>query len=43
MTFPVYVPIGPWQVHPHLLFETLSYFIGFRVYLALRRRAGSDW
>jgi prolipoprotein diacylglyceryltransferase len=40
VTFPVYVPIGPWQVHPHLLFETLSYFIGFRVYLALRRRAG---
>jgi prolipoprotein diacylglyceryltransferase len=40
VTFPVYVPIGPWQVHPHLLFESLSYFIGFRVYLALRRRAG---
>ena len=40
MTFPVYVPIGPWQVHPHLLFESLSYFVGFRVYLALRRRAG---
>ena len=40
MTFPVYIPIGPWQVHPHLFFETLSYFIGFRVYLALRRRAG---
>jgi prolipoprotein diacylglyceryltransferase len=40
VTFPVYVPIGPWQVHPHLLFETLSYFVGFRVYLALRRRAG---
>jgi phosphatidylglycerol:prolipoprotein diacylglycerol transferase len=40
MTFPVYLPIGPWQIHPHLFFETLSYFIGFRVYLALRRRAG---
>jgi len=40
VTFPVYIPIGPWQVHPHLFFETLSYFIGFRVYLALRRRAG---
>jgi phosphatidylglycerol---prolipoprotein diacylglyceryl transferase len=40
MTFPVYIPIGPWQIHPHLFFETLSYFIGFRVYLALRRRAG---
>jgi phosphatidylglycerol---prolipoprotein diacylglyceryl transferase len=40
VTFPVYIPIGPWQVHPHLFFETLSYFVGFRVYLALRRRAG---
>ena len=40
MTFPVYIPIGPWRIHPHLFFETLSYFIGFRVYLALRRRAG---
>jgi prolipoprotein diacylglyceryltransferase len=40
MSFPVYIPIGPWEIHPHLLFETLSYFIGFRVYLALRRRAG---
>jgi phosphatidylglycerol:prolipoprotein diacylglycerol transferase len=40
VTFPVYIPIGPWKVHPHLLFESLSYFIGFRVYLALRRRAG---
>ena len=40
MTFPVYIPIGPWRIHPHLFFETLSYFIGFRVYLALRRRSG---
>jgi phosphatidylglycerol:prolipoprotein diacylglycerol transferase len=40
MTFPVYIPIGPWRIHPHLFFESLSYFIGFRVYLALRRRAG---
>jgi prolipoprotein diacylglyceryltransferase len=40
VTFPVYVPIGPWTVHPHFFFESLSYFVGFRVYLALRRRAG---
>ena len=40
MSFPVYIPIGPWRIHPHLFFESLSYFIGFRVYLALRRRAG---
>jgi prolipoprotein diacylglyceryltransferase len=40
VSFPVYIPIGPWQVHPHLFFESISYFIGFRIYLALRRRAG---
>jgi prolipoprotein diacylglyceryltransferase len=40
VSFPIYVPIGPWRIHPHLFFESLSYFIGFRVYLALRRRAG---
>jgi phosphatidylglycerol:prolipoprotein diacylglycerol transferase len=40
VSFPVYLPIGPWRIHPHLFFETLSYFIGFRVYLALRRQAG---
>jgi prolipoprotein diacylglyceryltransferase len=40
VTFPVYIPVGPWTVHPHLFFESLSYFVGFRVYLALRRRAG---
>ena len=40
MTFPVLIPVGPWTVHPHLFFESLSYFVGFRAYLALRRRAG---
>jgi phosphatidylglycerol---prolipoprotein diacylglyceryl transferase len=40
ITFPVYIPIGPYQLHPHLVFETLAYFIGFRVYLWLRRRRG---
>lgn len=33
MTFPVYINLGIFTVHPHLLFETLAYFIGFRVYL----------
>ncbi len=37
MDFPVYIPLGPWKIHPHVLFETLSYFIGFRVYLWTRR------
>jgi phosphatidylglycerol:prolipoprotein diacylglycerol transferase len=40
VSYPVYIPIGTWQVHPHLFFETLSYFVGFRVYVWLRRRAG---
>jgi prolipoprotein diacylglyceryltransferase len=40
VSFPVDIPIGPWRIHPHLFFETISYVVGFRVYLALRRRAG---
>jgi phosphatidylglycerol:prolipoprotein diacylglycerol transferase len=40
LTFPVYIPFGPWLLHPHLVFETLAYFIGFRLYLSLRRQAG---
>jgi prolipoprotein diacylglyceryltransferase len=38
--FPVYIPLGPFRLHPHLVFETLAYFIGFRVYLQLRRQQG---
>ncbi|WP_172193812.1 prolipoprotein diacylglyceryl transferase family protein [Saccharibacillus qingshengii] len=37
MEFPVYIWLGPWRIHPHVLFETLSYFIGFRLYLWTRR------
>ncbi|WP_017812336.1 MULTISPECIES: prolipoprotein diacylglyceryl transferase [Paenibacillus] len=37
MEFPFYLHIGSWRIHPHVLFETLSYFIGFRVYLWTRR------
>lgn len=40
MHFPLYIPLGPLRVHPHLVFETLAYFIGFRIYLALRARQG---
>jgi phosphatidylglycerol:prolipoprotein diacylglycerol transferase len=39
LTFPVYIPLGPVRIHPHLLFETLAYFVGFRLYLWLRRRS----
>ncbi|MBL0388214.1 prolipoprotein diacylglyceryl transferase [Tumebacillus sp. ITR2] len=38
MTFPVYIHIGSWSIHPHILFESLSYFIGFRVYLWTRNK-----
>lgn len=38
--FPVYIPIGHYQIHPHIFFETLAYFIAFRVYLSLRHRFG---
>lgn len=34
MKFPVYI----FGIHPHLLFESLAYFIGFRVYLYTRNK-----
>jgi len=40
IAFPVYIPLGPWLLHPHAVFETLAYFVGFRLYLLLRRRGG---
>jgi len=40
ISFPIYIPLGPWQLHPHVVFETLAYFVGFRLYLWLRRRRG---
>jgi prolipoprotein diacylglyceryltransferase len=40
MTFPVLIPVGPWRVHPHTLFEVLAYAIGFLLYLVVRARKG---
>lgn len=40
MTFPLYLELGPWRIHPHLLFELVAYFVGFRLYLRDRRRYG---
>lgn len=37
MEFPIYLYIGSWRIHPHVLFESLAYFIGFRVYLWTRQ------
>jgi phosphatidylglycerol---prolipoprotein diacylglyceryl transferase len=41
-TFPVYIPLGPYRLHPHLFFETLAYLVAFLIYLTLRRRFGDS-
>ncbi len=33
MNFPVYISIGNWHLHPHILFEALGYAIAFRLLL----------
>ena len=40
MAFPIYLRIGSIALHPHLVFETLAYFVGFRLYLWQRRKYG---
>jgi phosphatidylglycerol:prolipoprotein diacylglycerol transferase len=40
MSFPVYLRLGGLMLHPHTVFELLGYFVGFRLYLSLRRRSG---
>lgn len=40
MSFPFYLPLGPLRLHPHLIFEALAYFAGYRVYLKQRKREG---
>jgi len=40
MAFPVYLPVGPLRLHPHLVLEIAAYAIAFRAYLALRKRQG---
>ena len=40
MRFPVLIPVGPWRLPPHPVFELLGYSIGFQTYLWLRRRRG---
>jgi phosphatidylglycerol---prolipoprotein diacylglyceryl transferase len=45
LEFPVWIDLGPWRVHPHPLFESLGYFLGFRLYLHLRKGGDhvTDW
>jgi phosphatidylglycerol---prolipoprotein diacylglyceryl transferase len=38
MHFPVYIHLGDWQVHPHVLFESLGYAIALRLAMANFRR-----
>lgn len=40
MQFPVYLKFGPLQIHPHFIFESAAYIVGFRLYLAQRRKLG---
>lgn len=40
MTFPVVFEIGPLRIPAHPLFESLGFFLGYRSYVALRRRWG---
>ena len=40
MSFPFYLHLGPLLIHPHFVLEALAYFIGYRVYLKHRKRAG---
>jgi phosphatidylglycerol:prolipoprotein diacylglycerol transferase len=39
VTFPVYIPVFGFRVHPHLVMELIGYACGFQLYLFLRRRA----
>lgn len=38
MTFPYYFDLFGLRLHPHLVLESLGYFVGARVYFSLRRR-----
>lgn len=40
LEFPVYLRLGSVRLHPHLVFETLAYAIGFQAYARLRKYHG---
>lgn len=31
--FPLYIPLGPFRIHPHIFFDVLSYAVATRLYL----------
>jgi prolipoprotein diacylglyceryltransferase len=39
MTFPIYLDLFGLRLHPHIVLESLGYFVGARVYFLLRRRS----
>ena len=39
MQFPVMIPVGPYSLHPHAVFDALAYFVGYRVYATQRKRS----
>jgi phosphatidylglycerol:prolipoprotein diacylglycerol transferase len=40
MDFPVYLRLGPLNLHPHFVFEALAYTIAYSVYVPIRKRKG---
>jgi prolipoprotein diacylglyceryltransferase len=38
VSFPVRIPLGPWSLHPHRVFEVLAYLVGGQTFWFLRRR-----
>ena len=40
MTFPAYLQLGSLVLHPHWIFESLAYTVGFYLYRRLRRQQG---
>ncbi len=38
LEFPVEIGLGSFKLNAHLLFETLGYFLGFRLFLRLRKK-----
>lgn len=40
LTFPVFLTFGSVRLHPHVVFETLAYTMGYLVFRALRARQG---
>lgn len=43
MTFPYYFHLFGLRIHPHLLFESLAYFIAARLYFAAGKKGGSPY